>query len=56
VMLLLYGLFRWAVGAPEIDGQIAKDRFREEQDWRALRRSGHDVPPSDARKEVKLPG
>ena len=38
--LLLYALFRWAAGAPEIDDEIAKQHFRAEQDWRALRRSG----------------
>jgi len=53
--LLLYGLFRWSAGAPEIDDEIAKERFRAEQDWRNLRRSGHDVPPNRDSKEVKMP-
>jgi len=44
--VLLYGLFRWAAGAPEIDDEIAKKRFREEQEWRGLRRSGENSPPS----------
>jgi len=44
--LLLYALFRWAADAPEIDNEIAKNRFRAEQDWRNLRRSGENVPPS----------
>ena len=41
--LLLYALYRWAAGAPEIDDEIAKERFRAEQDWRGLRRSGDNV-------------
>jgi hypothetical protein len=55
-MLLLYGLFRWAAGAPEIDDEIAKQHFREEQDRRSLHRSGSKIPVSAARKEVKTPG
>ena len=54
--LLLYGLFRWAAGAPEIDDETAKEHFRAEQDWRGLRRSGENVPPAGASKEVKIPG
>jgi len=54
--LLLYGLFRWSAGAPEIDDQIAKERFRAEQDWRALRRSGENVTPNGGTKEAKIPG
>jgi hypothetical protein len=40
VPLLFYGLFRWASSDPAIDREIAKQRFRAEQDYRALRRSG----------------
>jgi hypothetical protein len=54
--LLLYGLFRWAAAAPEIDDEIAKERFRAEQDWRSLRRSGIDLPPTHGTKEIKTPG
>ncbi|HTT33124.1 MAG TPA: hypothetical protein VMH48_05950 [Methylomirabilota bacterium] len=54
--LLLYALFRWAAGAPEIDDEIAKQRFRAEQDWRSLRRSGENVPPSGGAKEMKISG
>lgn len=45
IVITLYGLFRWASGAPEIDAEIAKQRFREEEDWRGLRRSGIDSAP-----------
>ena len=41
--ILLYGLFRWASAAPEIDEEIAKERFRAEQDWRSMRRAGSDA-------------
>jgi len=37
--LLVYGLYRWAAGAPGIDDEIAKEHFRKERDWRDLRRS-----------------
>jgi hypothetical protein len=39
VPLLLFGLFYWASGDPGIDREIAKDRFRAEQEYRWLRRS-----------------
>ncbi len=39
-LLLLFGLLRWALTGPDIDRDIAKDRFQSEQDWRSLRRSG----------------
>jgi len=55
-VLLLYGLFRWSAGAQEIDDEIAKERFRAQQDWRSLRRSGENMPPSSSTKEVKMPG
>lgn len=41
----LYGLFRWASGAPELDVDDAREHFREEQDWRGLHRSGIDAAP-----------
>ena len=41
--LLLYALYRWSAGSPEIDDEIAKDRFQAEQDWRGMRRSGDNV-------------
>jgi hypothetical protein len=40
IPFLLYGLFRWASADPGIERDIAKDRFRAEQESRALRRSG----------------
>jgi hypothetical protein len=40
IPLLFFGLFRWASADPGIDREIAKDRFRAEQESRALRRSG----------------
>ena len=43
--ILLYGLLRWASGAPEIDREAAREHFREEQDWRGLHRSGIDAAP-----------
>lgn len=38
-LILLFGVFYWAFADPEIDRDIAKERFQAEQDWRALRRS-----------------
>jgi hypothetical protein len=38
--VLLAGLLRWALTDPDIDRDIAKDRFQSQQDFRALRRSG----------------
>jgi hypothetical protein len=37
---LLYGLFRWASSDEGIDREVAKERFRAEQELRGLRRSG----------------
>ena len=45
VVITLYGLFRWASGAPEIDVENASEDFREEQDWRGLHRSTIDAAP-----------
>ena len=39
IPLLFYGLFRWASADPGIDREVAKDRFRTEQESRVLRRS-----------------
>ncbi len=50
VPFLLYRLFRWASGDLGIDAEIAKERYRAEQDWRGLHRSGSD---SKAVKTVK---
>jgi hypothetical protein len=44
-LLALYGVFRWASAAPEIDAEAGKECFRAEQDWRALRRAGPDAAP-----------
>jgi hypothetical protein len=54
--LLLYVLFRWASADPGIDAQIAKERFRAEQEWREGRRSGSESNSPKTSKEVKMPG
>ena len=43
IPLTLYGLYRWASGDPGIEAGIAKERLREEQDWRSVRRAGKDA-------------
>lgn len=43
IVISLYGLFRWASAAPEIDEGHAREHFRAEQEWRGLRRSGIDA-------------
>ena len=45
IVICLYGLFRWASGAPEIDMEETEEHFRAEQDWRGLHRSGIDAVP-----------
>jgi hypothetical protein len=44
VPVVFLAVFLWSSGDPaidrEIDREIAKGRFRAEQEWRALRRSG----------------
>lgn len=50
IPLLLYGLFRWASADSGIDADIANERFRAEQKWRSMRRSGNDA---DEAKEGK---
>jgi hypothetical protein len=45
IVITLYGLFRWASKAPEIDLDNAKEDFQTEQEWRGLRRSGIDAAP-----------
>lgn len=40
--LALYGVFKWATADPGIDAEDAKEHFRAEQDWRAMRRSGSE--------------
>ena len=39
-LILLIRLCYWAFTDPDIDRDIAKDRFQAEQEWRALRRAG----------------
>ena len=60
--LLLYGLFRWASSDEGIDRELAKERFRAEQEFRGLRRSGasdlasHPAPTElDSTDVRKLP-
>jgi hypothetical protein len=36
---LFYGIYRWASSDPSIEREIAKERFRAEQELRWLRRS-----------------
>jgi hypothetical protein len=45
ILISLYGLFRWASGAPEIDVEEVRERFRAERDWQGLHRSGIDAAP-----------
>lgn len=45
IVISLYGLFRWASGAPELEVEDARERFRGEQDLRGLHRSGIDAAP-----------
>jgi hypothetical protein len=45
VGIFLYGLFRWASGAPEVDVESDREHFHAEQEWRGLRRSGIDAAP-----------
>jgi len=40
IPFLFYGLYCWASKDPGIDREIAKERFRAEQEWRAQRRGG----------------
>ena len=53
VPFLLYGLFRWASADPGIDAEIAKERYRAEQDWRGLHRSDSDSKTAKTAKTVK---
>lgn len=46
IPFLLYGLFRWASADSGIDAENAQARFRVEQEWRAVRRSGSESSPS----------
>jgi len=39
-LFLVLGLFRWISSDPGIERDIARSRFRDEQDSRALRRAG----------------
>ena len=43
IVVALYGLFRWASGAPDIDVENAREDFRAERDWHGLHRSGIDA-------------
>lgn len=53
ILLAVYGLYRWASADPEIDAEIAKEQFREQQDWRSLRRSGSDSTPPKRRDRLQ---
>ena len=39
-LLILLGIFAWISADPGIDRDISRARFRDEQDYRALRRAG----------------
>jgi hypothetical protein len=41
---LLYGLLRWVSADPGVVRELATARFRDEQDYRALRRTGKLIP------------
>ncbi len=43
VPLLLLALYYWASKDPGVDREIAKERFRAEQELRWLRRAGENV-------------
>ena len=45
IVMALYGLFRWASAAPDIDVENARDDVQADQDWRGLHRSGIDAVP-----------
>ena len=53
--LSLYGAFKWASAGLGIGAENAKEHFRSEQDWRAMRRSGSGSAAIDANKELKTP-
>ena len=56
VALLLFGLYRWASKDPGVDREIAKERFRAEQELRWLRRSGENAgAPTRNYKESYVP-
>jgi hypothetical protein len=40
VVVALLGLLHWVLTDPDTDRDIAKDRFRLEQEYRELRRAG----------------
>jgi hypothetical protein len=50
IAVSLYGVFRWSSGDPAIDEEIARQRFRAEQDRRGTRRAG-DAPAPPATPE-----
>jgi len=39
-VVALFGLLHWILTGPGIAHDLAKDRFRVQQDYRALRRAG----------------
>jgi len=53
VSLSLYGLFRWVSADAGVDAEIARERFRVEQDLRASRRSGTEAGLAPGRDQVR---
>jgi hypothetical protein len=53
--LSLYGVFKWASADLGIGTENAKEHFRSEQDWRAMRRSGSGSAAIRENKELKTP-
>ncbi|HKN74645.1 MAG TPA: hypothetical protein VJW94_05680 [Candidatus Acidoferrum sp.] len=39
-VVALFGLFHWILTDPDADRDIAKEHFRVQQEYRALRRAG----------------
>ncbi len=54
-LLVLYGLFRWASAGPEIDAEAAREHFRAEQEWRALRRAGTGTTTAGSKRPQSVP-
>jgi len=46
IPFLLFGIYRWASGDAGVDREIAKDRFRAEQELKWLRRSSGNAGTS----------
>jgi len=52
-VVALYALFRWASADAGVDAEAAKERFRAEQERRAMRRSGNDAASAVAHDRMQ---